>query len=177
MILPHHGKSPALHPTVFVAPSADILGEVSIGAESSVWFQTVIRGDVNWIKIGSRTNIQDQSTLHVTRKTAPLQVGDEVTVGHRVLLHGCTLGNRILVGMGSIIMDGAVIEDECMIGAGALITQGKKFPARSLILGAPARRIREVTAEELAFLSKSANNYVNDSREYLEILKQKESPR
>lgn len=166
MIMPHHGKWPAIHETTFIAPSADVIGEVEIGAESSVWFQCVIRGDVHSIKIGTRTNIQDHSMLHVTRKKSPLRIGDEVTVGHRVTLHGCTIANRCLIGMGAIIMDDAEIGEECIVGAGALVTQGKKFPPRSLIKGSPAVVARELTAEELAFLKKSAENYVGDAREY-----------
>lgn len=166
MIYPHHGHWPKIHETAFVAPSADVVGETEIGPESSVWFQVVIRGDVNSIKIGSRTNIQDLSMLHVTRKKWPLRIGDEVTVGHRVMLHGCTVGNRVLIGMGATLMDGCEIGDECIVAAGALVTEGKKFPPRSLILGSPAKVVRELTEEELAFLPKSAQNYVNDSREY-----------
>jgi len=166
MILPHHSKWPKIHETTFVAPSADIIGEVEIGEQSSVWFQVVIRGDVNWIKIGSRTNIQDASMLHVTRKTSPLKVGDDVTVGHSVTLHGCTVGNRVLVGMGAVVLDDAEIGDDSIIGAGALVTKGKKFPPRSLIVGSPAKVSRELTPEELAFLPKSADNYVKDSAEY-----------
>jgi carbonic anhydrase/acetyltransferase-like protein (isoleucine patch superfamily) len=166
MILPHHGKWPAIHETAWIAPSADVIGEVEIGECSSIWFQVVIRGDVNWIKIGSRTNIQDASMLHVTRRTSPLTIGDEVTVGHRVMLHGCKVGNRCLIGMSATIMDDAEIGDECIIGAGSLVTKGVKIPPRSLIVGSPAKVLRELTKAELDFLSKSAQNYVNDSREY-----------
>lgn len=166
MILPHHGVWPKIHETAFVAPSADIIGEVELGESSSVWFQVVVRGDVNTIKIGARTNIQDHSMLHVTRRTSPLVVGDEVTVGHRVTLHGCTLKNRILVGMGAIIMDDAVIEDDCIIGAGALVTKGTHVPARSLVIGSPAKVVRELKPEEIEFLKKSAANYVGDAAQY-----------
>jgi carbonic anhydrase/acetyltransferase-like protein (isoleucine patch superfamily) len=171
LILPHHGKWPLIHETAFIAPSADIVGEVQIGTESSVWFQCVVRGDVNSIRIGSRTNIQDHSMLHVTRRTHPLTVGDEVTVGHRVTLHGCKVGNRCLIGMGAIIMDGAEIGDDCLIGAGALVTKGKSIPARSLVLGSPAEVVRVVSAEELAYFKKSAENYVQDSLEYRRFLR------
>src|SRR3954471_9839357 len=134
MILPHHGVWPAIHETAFVAPSADVIGEVEIGAHSSVWFQVVIRGDVNWIKVGTRTNIQDHSMLHVTRRKSPLKIGDEVTVGHRVTLHGCTVGNRVLLGMGAILLDDCEIGDDCIIGAGALVTKGTKIPSGSLAM-------------------------------------------
>ena len=166
MILPHHSIWPKIHETAFVAPSSDIIGDVEIGSHSSIWFQCVIRGDVHFIKIGAGTNIQDHSILHVTREHSPLYIGNEVTVGHRVTLHGCRIGNRILIGMGSIIMDNAIIEDECIIGAGSLITQNKKFPPRSLIFGNPAKLIRELTSEELTYLQKSAENYVKDAENY-----------
>jgi carbonic anhydrase/acetyltransferase-like protein (isoleucine patch superfamily) len=166
MILPFEGVWPKIHETTFVAPSADIVGDVEIGEQSSVWFQVVIRGDVNNIRIGKRTNIQDHSVLHVTRMKCPLKVGDEVTVGHRVTLHGCTLGNRILVGMGAIVMDNAVIEDDCIVGAGSLVTQGTTVPKGSLVMGSPARVVRALKAEELEFLKKSAANYVGDSVKY-----------
>ena len=171
MILPHHGKWPHIHETAFVAPSADVIGEVEIGADSSIWFQTVVRGDVHRIRVGSRTNIQDLSMLHVTRKRSPLTVGDEVTVGHRVILHGCTVGNRCLIGMGAVIMDDAEIGDESIVAAGALVTQGKKFPPRSLILGSPAKVARDLTAEEIGFLPRSAANYVGDAQEYRGFLR------
>ncbi|MCM2323972.1 MAG: gamma carbonic anhydrase family protein [Oligoflexia bacterium] len=166
MILPHHGKWPRIHETAFVAPSADLIGEVEIGPHSSVWFQCVVRGDVNWIKIGARTNIQDHSVLHVTRRKHPLTIGDEVTVGHRAALHGCTIGNRVLVGIGAIVLDEAVIGDDSIIGAGALVTKGTRIPPRSLVLGAPARVARELTAEEIAWLAESAENYVGDAIDY-----------
>ena len=165
-ILPHHGKTPQIEANVFVAPSADIIGEVTIGSESSVWFQVVIRGDVHTIEIGARTNIQDQSCLHVTRKRSPLKVGDDCTIGHRVLLHGCTIGNRVLVGMGAIVMDDAVVEDDCIIGAGSLVTQKTRIPAGHLAVGSPAKVIRPLKKEELEFLRQSAQNYVSDGREY-----------
>lgn len=166
MIIPYRGKWPQIHETTFVAPSADIVGDVSIGPHSSVWFQVVIRGDVNFIRIGARTNIQDHSMLHVTRKKCPLHIGDEVTIGHRVTLHGCTVGNRILIGMGAILMDDCEIGDDCIIGAGALVTQGTKIPPKSLVIGSPARVKRALKAEEIAFLKQSAENYVGDAAEY-----------
>lgn len=168
MILPHKGINPTIPDSCFIAPSADIIGDVVMGENSSAWFQTVIRGDVNYIRIGSRTNVQDQSVLHVTRKTAPLIIGDDVTIGHRVTLHGCTLKNRILVGMGAIVMDHAVIGDDSIIAAGALVTKGKEFPPRSLIQGSPAKVVRELTSEEIAFLKKSSENYVGDTKLYNE---------
>lgn len=166
MILPHHGKWPVVHETAFVAPSADLIGEVTIGSHSSIWFQVVIRGDVHSIKVGNRTNVQDHSMLHVTRGQSPLVIGDEVTVGHRATLHGCTIGNRVLIGMGAIILDDAVIGDDCIIGAGALVTKGTKVPNGSLVIGMPAKVVRPLKKEELDFLPKSADNYVKDAMEY-----------
>ena len=173
MILLHREINPVIPDSCFVAPSADIIGDVVLGEESSVWFQVVIRGDVNTIRIGARTNIQDGAILHVTRdkkpmKGAPLVIGDDVTIGHRVTLHGCTLKNRILVGMGATILDGAVIEDDSIVAAGALVTKDKVFPPRSLIQGAPAKVVRELTGEEVAMLKASAANYVGDTKIYNE---------
>lgn len=174
MILPHHGKWPQIHETAFVAPSADLVGEVEIGEHSSVWFQTVIRGDVNRVQIGARTNIQDHSVLHVTRakqadekgKGSALIIGDDVTVGHRVTLHGCQVGSRVLIGMGAILMDDSVVGDDCMIGAGALVTKGMVIPAGSLVMGMPAKVTRALKPDEIAFLPRSAANYVRDLIEY-----------
>lgn len=170
MILPYRGKWPKIHETAFIAPSADVIGDVEIGNQSSVWFQCVIRGDVHRIRIGEQTNIQDHSMLHVTRVKSPLTIGDHVTVGHRVTLHGCTVGNRVLIGMGAIILDDAEIGDDCIIGAGALVTKKTKIPPKSLVYGSPAKVIRELTDEELAFLPKSAANYVGDIKDYYGII-------
>lgn len=166
MILPHRGRWPRIHETAFVAPTADIIGDVEIGGQSSVWFKCVIRGDVNSVRIGQRTNVQDLSILHVTRLKSPLQIGDEVTVGHRATLHGCTIGNRVLVGMGAIIMDHSEIGDESIVGAGSVVTKGTKVPSRSLVVGVPARIVRSLNEQELGFLSQSAANYAADAAEY-----------
>jgi carbonic anhydrase/acetyltransferase-like protein (isoleucine patch superfamily) len=168
MIIPHKGIEPTIPDSCFIAPSADIIGDVVMGENSSAWFQTVIRGDVNFIRIGNRTNVQDHACLHVTRKTHPLIIGDDVTIGHRVTLHGCTLRNRILVGMGAVVMDGAIINDDSIIAAGALVTKGKEFPPKSLIQGSPAKVVRELNDDELFFLRKSAQNYVGDTALYNE---------
>jgi carbonic anhydrase/acetyltransferase-like protein (isoleucine patch superfamily) len=166
MILAHHGIRPLIDESAWIAPSADVIGDVVIGAFSSIWFQVVIRGDVHSIRIGNRTNIQDHSMLHVTRVKSPLKVGDDVTVGHRVVLHGCTIGNRVLVGMGAIVLDDAVVGDDCIIGAGALVTKGMVIPPGSMVFGSPAKVIRPLKPEELAFLPVSAQNYVSDAAEY-----------
>ncbi|MFY9271324.1 MAG: gamma carbonic anhydrase family protein, partial [Candidatus Manganitrophaceae bacterium] len=141
-------KTPRIPATVFIASSAQVIGDVEIGEESSIWFGTVVRGDVNHIRIGARTNVQDLSVLHVTRRTHPLIIGNEVTAGHRVTLHGCTVHDRVLIGMGAILLDGAEIGAGSIIGAGALVTEGAKIPPGTLALGVPARVKRSLTAEE-----------------------------
>jgi carbonic anhydrase/acetyltransferase-like protein (isoleucine patch superfamily) len=149
-----------------VEDSAQVVGDVELGEDSSVWFNAVLRGDVNPIRIGRRTNIQDLSVIHVTRHTHPTHVGDDVTVGHRVILHGCTVGHRVLVGMGAILMDGVEVGDECIIGAGALLTPGTKVPPSSLVVGSPGKVKRPITEEERAFLRKSAEGYVHLAAEH-----------
>jgi carbonic anhydrase/acetyltransferase-like protein (isoleucine patch superfamily) len=166
VIRSYRGKAPVIDASVYVDPGAQVIGDVVIGPQSSVWCNAVVRGDVNTIRIGARTNIQDLSVLHVTRKTAPLRVGDEVTVGHAVILHGCTIEDRCLIGMGAIVMDGAVVGRESIIGAGALVTEGTVIPPRSLAVGVPATVRRPLRPEEVAFLAKSAANYVQDAEDY-----------
>lgn len=166
MILPYRSKWPEIHETAFVAPSADIIGDVVIGSHSNIWFQCVLRGDVHSIRIGARTNVQDHTMIHVTRGRSPATLGDDVTVGHRALIHGCKVGNRVLIGMGAIIMDDVEIGDDSVVGAGSLVTMGKKFPPGSLIMGAPAKMIRPLNDEERAYLIESAANYVRDAADY-----------
>lgn len=167
MIHSFQGKTPKIHANIFLAPSADVIGDVEIGNDSSVWFNTVIRGDVHFIRIEERTNIQDLSILHVTRKTHPLIIGNDVTVGHHVTLHGCTISNRVLIGMGAVLLDGAVISDDAIVGAGALITEGMTIPPFTLAIGVPAKIKRGLTEEEIAFLRKSAQNYVELAQLYI----------
>ena len=168
MIKPYKNIMPTIGKDVFIEESAQVVGEVEIGDKSSVWFNAVVRGDVNYIKIGSRTNIQDNSVLHVSRGTFPLNIGDDVTVGHNVTLHGCTVEDACLIGMGSIILDGAVIGKESLIGAGALVKEGFKVPPRSLAVGFPARVVRELTDEEVERLYGSAEHYIDDSKDYMD---------
>jgi carbonic anhydrase/acetyltransferase-like protein (isoleucine patch superfamily) len=167
MIKPFRGVLPTIASSAFIEDTAVIIGDVAILPESSVWFNTVIRGDVHYIRIGHRTNIQDLSLLHVTHDLYPLVIGDDVTVGHHVVLHGCTIHDRVLIGIGSILMDGATIEEDCIIGAGALITKGTVIPSHSLALGSPARVKRPLTEKELAWIKESANNYVRYARQYV----------
>lgn len=160
------GCTPALADRVFVDTSALLIGDVEIGEDSSVWPFAVIRGDMHRIRIGKRTSIQDGSVLHITHASSfnpegfALLIGDEVTVGHQVILHGCTLGNRILVGMGSTVMDGALVEDEVIIGAGSLVPPGKHLESGYLYVGSPVKRARPLTEKERSFFSYSAGNYV-----------------
>ena len=166
MLRAFQGIMPKVEPSAFIEETAVVLGDVVIGAESSVWFLTIIRGDVNVIRIGARTNIQDLCALHVTHDTHPLIIGDEVTVGHRVLLHGCTIKIRVLVGMGAILMDGVVIGEECVIGAGSLVTEGTEVPPRSVVLGSPGRVKRALTDAEREWIRQSATNYVRYAAEH-----------
>lgn len=167
MIRSFQGIRPTIPKSAFIEDTAVVIGDVVIGEESSVWFQAVVRGDVHYIRIGSRTNIQDLCMLHVTHDTHPLVVGDDVTVGHHVVLHGCTIKNRVLIGMGAIVMDGAVIGEDCIVGAGALVTERTIVPPRSLILGSPAKVKRPVTEQELAWIAESAQNYLAYAAQYM----------
>ena len=153
---------------MFAVESAIVVGDVTIAEDASLWFGAVVRGDVNFVRIGARTNVQDLSVIHVTSRTAPTVVGDDVTIGHRVTLHGCTVKDRCLVGMGSIVMDGAVVGEESIVGAGALVPPGMVVPPRVLAVGAPAKVKRPLTPEELALFRTSAGNYVRYARQYLE---------
>jgi len=167
MIRTFQGIKPTIPSSCFIEDTGVVIGDVVMGENCSVWFHAVIRGDVNYIRIGNRTNIQDLCMLHVTHDTHPLLIGTDVTVGHSVVLHGCTIHDRVLVGMGAIIMDGAVIGEDSVVGAGALVVEGTVVPPKSLILGSPAKIKRPVTDEELAWIKKSAENYVKYAGLYL----------
>ena len=167
MIRTFQGIKPTIPSSCFIEDTGVVIGDVVMGDECSVWFHTVIRGDVNYIRIGDRTNIQDLCMLHVTHDTHPLLIGNDVTVGHSVVLHGCTIHDRVLVGMGAIIMDGAVIGEDSVVGAGALVVEGTVVPPKSLILGSPAKVKRPVTETELAWIKESAKNYVKYARLYI----------
>jgi len=165
-ILSFKGVTPDLGDGVFVADTARVIGDVHLGADASVWFGTVIRGDVNHIRIGARTNVQDLTMIHVTTKRWPTIIGDDVTIGHRAVLHGCTIHDRALIGMGAIVMDGAVVGEEAMVGAGALVTPGTVVPPRTLVVGSPARPARALREEEIAYLPQSARHYVSLAETY-----------
>lgn len=151
---------------VYIAEGAKIIGDVTIGEDSSVWYNAVIRGDSNSIVIGENTNVQDNAVLHTSHSHA-LTIGDNVTIGHGAIVHGCTVGNNVLIGMGAIILDGAVIEDNCIIGAGALVTQKKVVPAGTLALGNPAKVARELKEEEKDSILKNADEYAEEAQKYL----------
>ncbi len=166
MIVAFGEKRPVVDPSVYVPESAIVIGDVTIGQQSSVWFHTVVRGDIEAVRIGARTNVQDNSTIHVVGGRWPTIIGDDVTVGHSVVLHGCTIGNGTLVGMGAIVLDGAEIGEQCLVGAGALVTPGTNIPPRSVVLGSPAKRVREINADEAARLATATANYLALSAQY-----------
>jgi carbonic anhydrase/acetyltransferase-like protein (isoleucine patch superfamily) len=166
LIEAYGGKAPRLHPTVWVAPDGVVVGDVEIGEGSSLWFGAVVRGDVNHVRIGARSNLQDLTVVHVTSGTHPTVIGDEVTIGHRVVLHGCTVERRALVGIGAIVLDGAVIGEEAMVGAGALVPPGMAVPPRTLVLGSPAKVKRALGAEEIEALARSAERYAGYAARY-----------
>lgn len=173
VLRPFQKTYPKVGQRVMLDSSSVVIGDVRLADDVSIWPLVAIRGDVNYVAIGARSNIQDGSVLHVTHKSAynpegnPLVVGEDVTVGHKVMLHGCTIGNRVLVGMGSILLDGVVIEDDVMIGAGSLVPQHKRLASGYLYLGSPVKQIRPLTSEEREGLKYSANNYVRWKDEYL----------
>src|SRR2546421_7584860 len=166
MIRPFRGKRPQIHPTAFVEDSAQVVGDVSIGAHSSVWFGAVVRGDVFHIRIGERTNIQDGTVIHVTNGTHATILEDEVTVGHNVTLHGCYIEHGSLVGMGSIVMDDVRVGAQSLIAAGALVSPGTQIPPRSLVMGVPAKVKRPLTDEEVAGLNVYWQNYIEYTKQY-----------
>jgi carbonic anhydrase/acetyltransferase-like protein (isoleucine patch superfamily) len=174
-ILTYKHYSPKLSKGVWVADGAIVIGDVEIGEDSSIWFGAILRGDVHFIKIGKRTNIQDLSMIHTTHHKGknrvvgdgfPTIIGDDVTIGHRVMLHGCTIEDNCLIGMSATILDGAVIGKNSIVGAGSLVTMNKKFPPNSLIMGSPAKVVRELSDEEIAELKASAKRYVEFKNSY-----------
>lgn len=167
MIRKFEDKSPKIHPNAFITDDVIVIGDVEIGEDASVWFGSIVRGDVNYIRIGARTNIQDAAVIHVSSRTHPTILEEEVTVGHRVTLHGCYVERGCLVGIGSILMDGVRVGAQSLVGAGSLLTPGTEVPPRSLVLGSPARVKRELTEDELAFLDRSWRNYVELKAKYV----------
>src|SRR5437016_14589515 len=167
MIRPFEGKSPRLGDKVFVADTASVIGDVEIGNDCSIWFGTVIRADMHFVSIGSRTNIQDNTVIHVTTAMHPTVIAEEVTVGHAAIVHGCTVKRGALIGMGSRILDGAVVGECALVGAGALVSEGFVVPPRTLVAGVPAKIKRPLTDAELARLDMSWKHYVELKDRYL----------
>ena len=166
MIRSFKGTSPTIDQSAYVDLSAQVIGDVHIGSESSVWMNVVIRGDVNHIRIGKRTNIQDLTMIHVMRDTHPTIIGDEVTVGHSAVVHGTTIEDRVLIGMGALLLNGVHVESDCVIAAGTLLTEGTRIPARSLVMGRPGKVKRQLTDEEIAEIRWYADNYVKYRLDY-----------
>ncbi len=167
MIRTHLGRAPRLAPGVFVDDSAQVIGEVEIGEESSVWMCTVIRGDVNWIRIGRRSNVQDGTIVHVMTKTHPTVIGDNVTIGHGAIVHGCTIEDQCLIGMGAILLNGAHVGAGSIVAAGTLLVEGMTVPPRSLVMGSPGKVKRSLTDAEVQDIQAYADRYVNYRLDYM----------
>ena len=164
------GDAPRIDDSAWVADSAQVMGNVTLAADASIWFGAVVRGDTETIRVGQRTNIQDLSVLHAD-VGMPLSIGDDVTVGHQVMLHGCTIGDGSLIGIGAIVLNGAKIGKGCLVGAGSLVTEGKEFPDGSMIMGTPAKVVRQLTPEQLQGLLQSAQHYVSNAQRFRTGLK------
>ena len=167
MLRPYRGHLPVVHPSAYVDASAQVIGDVTIGDESSVWMQVVIRGDVNRIRIGRRTNVQDATVVHVMHETHPTTVGDNVTIGHGAIVHGCTIEDRVLIGMGAIVLNGAFVGHDSIVAAGSLVTEGMRIPGRSLVMGSPAKVRRVLSDADVASIMEYADNYVRYRLDYL----------
>jgi len=166
MIKKYLDKLPTIHADAWVADEAIVIGDVVVGKDASIWFQTVVRGDVSYVRIGERSNIQDHCTIHVTRDACPTIIHDDVTVGHQVVLHGCEVKRGALIGIGSIVLDKAVIEEGALVGAMSLVPPGMRVPAGQLAMGQPARVVRPVKDEERAWMAETVTNYVGYGRDY-----------
>jgi carbonic anhydrase/acetyltransferase-like protein (isoleucine patch superfamily) len=165
------GVRPVMGKDVYVAPNATLIGDVHMGDQSSLWFGTVVRGDVFPIRLGARTNVQDNAVIHVTNGRAATHVGDDVTIGHLALLHGCTVGSRCLIGMGSVILDHAEIGDECIVAAGALVTPGTKIPPRSMVMGRPGKVVRALREDDVAWIREAGRLYVEYAQTFMRDVK------
>jgi carbonic anhydrase/acetyltransferase-like protein (isoleucine patch superfamily) len=167
VLRPYRGTSPRVHPTAFVDASAQVIGDVEIGEESSVWMCAVIRGDVHWIKVGKRTSIQDGTVVHAMTGTHPTSIGDNVTVGHAAVIHGCTIEDQCLIGMGAILLNGALVGAGSIVAAGTLLVEGQKVPPRSLVMGSPGKVKRLLTQSEIADIQLYADRYVGYRLDYM----------
>lgn len=163
----YRGKLPVIQPSAYIDESAQVIGDVVIGAESSVWMQVVIRGDVNYIRIGDRSNVQDGTIVHVQHDTHPTVIGNDVTIGHGAVVHGCTIRDRVLVGMGVIILNGAEVGEDCIIAAGTLLTEGTVIPPRSMVMGSPGKVRRPLTDADVAMIREFSGNYVRYRLDYM----------
>ena len=166
MLRPYRGRLPVVHRSAYVDASAQVIGDVEIGADSSIWMNAVVRGDVNSIRIGQRSNVQDGSVVHVMHETHPTRIGDDVTIGHGAVVHGCTVGNRVLVGMRATILNGAMIGEDTIIAAGSLVTEGAVIPSRSLVMGSPGKVRRSLSDADVASILEYAANYVRYKKDY-----------
>jgi carbonic anhydrase/acetyltransferase-like protein (isoleucine patch superfamily) len=166
MLRSYRGTLPKVHASAYVDQSAQVIGDVEIGEDSSVWMNVVLRGDVNVIRIGRRTNIQDGTIVHVMRGTHPTRIGDEVTLGHAALLHGCTIEDRVLVGMGAILLNGATIRSDSIVAAGALVPERMEIPPRSLVMGSPGKVLRTLSDEDVLGIRDYAERYVGYKKDY-----------
>jgi gamma-carbonic anhydrase len=169
MVYEFLGRSPKFNGSVFVAPSADLIGDVAIGDESSIWFNTTVRGDVNRIEIGQRTNIQDNTCIHVMNRTGPVSIGNEVTIGHNAMVHGCTIKDRVLVGIHATVLDKVVVEPDVIIAAGGLVPPGKTLESGWLYMGSPVKQARKLSQEEIDSILKHSENYVKYARAYKQL--------
>ena len=167
MLRPYRGHLPRVHPSAFIDTSAQIIGDVEVGEESSVWMCAVIRGDVHWIKVGKRTSIQDGTIVHAMTGTHPTSIGDNVTVGHAAVIHGCTIENQCLIGMGAILLNGSHVGAGSIVAAGTLLVEGQKVPPRSLVMGSPGKVKRLLTQAEVADIQLYADRYVGHRLEYM----------
>ena len=166
MLRPYRGRHPVVAASAFVDQTAQVIGDVTVGDESSLWMNVIVRGDVHWVRIGRRTNIQDGTIVHVMRGTHPTSIGDEVTIGHGAVVHGCTIHDRVLVGMGAIVLNGAEIGSDSIVAAGALVAEGTHVPPLSLLMGSPAKVRRALTDEEVASIRDYAARYVQYRLDY-----------
>ena len=167
MLRAYKGTTPRVHATAFIDQSAQVIGDVEIGEESSAWMNVVLRGDVHWIRMGRRSNVQDGTIVHVMNGTHPTAIGDDVTIGHGAIVHGCTLHNRVLVGMGAIILNGAEVGEDSIVAAGTLLPEGMRVPPRSLVMGSPGKVRRALTDEEVASILEFASRYVKYRLDYM----------
>lgn len=167
LIRPHHGVSPTIADSAFIAETAVIIGEVEIAEDASIWYGAVLRGDGNYIKVGARTNVQDGCIVHINSGLYPCLIGADITIGHGAIIHACTLEDECFVGMGAIVLDGAVVERHAMVAAGALVSPGKRVPAGELWAGNPAKKLRDLRPEDIAGFKASVTGYVDLSKTFL----------